>query len=157
MELDEYFTEIVEPTIAEFAANPPSRRHAFLACVTTFHAIDYLAASGKTPNRQNLRGQFRKGSTEFGIIDRVAHAFKHVQIDGHPNNPANQPLAVGEVLHRPPGIWGEARWGVSRWGDPVGGVTLDQERAVDLLHTIKAAAQFIQAQSRITDGQTAIE
>jgi hypothetical protein len=91
-----------------------------------------------------LREQFRKDSAEFGIVDRVAHAFKHVKA-GHPNARANKPLACGEVIPRPPGRWGEMVWDLSRWDDPVGGVTLDQERSVDLLATVKAAAGFIRA------------
>jgi hypothetical protein len=144
MDLDAYFNEIVQPTIAEFAANPTSRLRAFLACLTTFHAIDYLAASGKTPNKGILKKRFQKESAEFAIVDRVANAFKHV--NAYPNAPANQPLASGEVIRRPPGNWGEGVWGLSRWGDPVGGVTLDQQRDVDLLATVTAAVRFIRAQ-----------
>jgi hypothetical protein len=41
-----YLEEIVEPTIADFEQNARSVRHAFLACVTVFHAVDYLAFPG---------------------------------------------------------------------------------------------------------------
>jgi hypothetical protein len=146
MDFPQYFTEIVEPTIQEFAENPTSRRLAFLACVVTFHAIDYLAAAENTPNTGNLKKRFGNESAEFAIVDRVAHAFKHVNA-GHPNAPINQPLTSGEVISRPPGRWGVAVWGLSRWDDPVGGVTLDLEPRVDLLATVRAAADFIRAQS----------
>src|SRR5262249_27877319 len=92
MDLNQYLDEIVEPTIAEFVENPTSRSHAFLACVTTFHAIDYLAASGNTPNTGNLRQRFREESGEFAVVDRVAHAFKHVR--AYLKARANQPLEV---------------------------------------------------------------
>ena len=64
-----------------------------------------------------------------------------------PDEKANQPLASGDVIARPPGTWGEAVWGLSNWGDLVGGVSLDQHRTVDLLATVRAAARFIRAQS----------
>jgi hypothetical protein len=41
--LERYVDEIVAPTINDFEENPTSVRHAFLGCVATFHAIDYLA------------------------------------------------------------------------------------------------------------------
>jgi len=34
MEIERYFEQIVDPTIAGFEANPTSVRHAFLAAVT---------------------------------------------------------------------------------------------------------------------------
>ena len=104
MEIDRYFVQIVDPTIADFEANPTSVRHAFLAALAVFHSIDYLA-----PNRSaGLRTAFRKQCEEFVIIDRIAHAFKHVET-GHPDNPHNQPLsaeayrAAAYVLR---GVWG---------------------------------------------------
>jgi hypothetical protein len=42
-DLERYLGEVVEPTINELKANRASVRHAFLACVVTFHAVDYLA------------------------------------------------------------------------------------------------------------------
>jgi hypothetical protein len=144
VDYNQYFQEIIEPTIQELATNPTSRRHAFLACVTTFHAIDYLANSGNTPNTGNLKQRFRRESAEFAVVDRVAHAFKHVT--AYPNARANQPLASREVIARPPASWGEGVWGLSRWGDPVGSTTLDQQHGVDLLVTIQAAARFMRAQ-----------
>ena len=133
-------------SIQEFAVNPKSRRLAFLACLTTFHAIDYLAPPGSKPNKGNLLKRFRSESAEFAVMERVACAFKHVKT-GKPDTPANQPLASGDLIARPPGTWGEAVWGLSNWGDLVGGVSLDQHRTVDLLATVRAAARFIRAQS----------
>ncbi len=42
-DLERYLKTVVDPTIDDFKKNPASVRHAFLACVATFHAIDYLA------------------------------------------------------------------------------------------------------------------
>jgi hypothetical protein len=64
-----------------------------------------------------------KKSPEFAMVDRIAHAFKHVQSE--PDKSAHlQPLKAGDVIERPPAKWGKAVWGLSRWGDAIGGVTI---------------------------------
>jgi hypothetical protein len=138
MDANRYMTEIVEPTISDFETNPTSVRHAFLACVVTFHSIDYLY-----PNKSaNPRETFRKESPEFATVDRIAHAFKHVDA-GHPQSAHNQPLKAGDVIERPPAKWGIAVWGLSRWGDASGGVTIKNEHDRDLLEIVKGAADFV--------------
>ncbi|HEV2187554.1 MAG TPA: hypothetical protein VGR70_10115 [Stellaceae bacterium] len=142
-DLVQFLDEVVEPTIADFEANPTSRRHAFLACVATFHGVDYLAHPRKP---QLLRQKFNKASPEFALIDRVAHAFKHV-VSGHEASPQRPRLKAAEVIPRPPAFWGTTMvWGLSRWGDAVGGVTLDQDREVDLLTILKSTVAFLRAQ-----------
>ena len=133
-----YLDEIVEPTIAEFEAAPTSRRRAFLACVATFHSIDYL-----DPKRGEVRARrdvFRKACKSFAIVERVAHAFKHVRADGP------DPLRAESVIPRPPAIWGLSKWGEAIWGDETGGVTLDNERDIDILAALKEAVQFLRSQ-----------
>jgi hypothetical protein len=73
--LEQYLDLIVEPTFKDFERNPSSVRHAFLACVATFHAVD-RAAYPSPPG--NLRKTWRDESMEFIIVDMVAHHFKHV-------------------------------------------------------------------------------
>jgi len=90
-----YLEDIVTPTIKDFEANPTSVRHAFLACVATFHAIDYLAYPDKSAN---VRQRAREASPAFATVDLVAHAFKHVA-SGNPNK---KRLKAGEVVVRRP-------------------------------------------------------
>ena len=136
MDAQQYMDEIVDPTIAEFEANPASRRHAFLACVATFHTIDYLV---HPKNSGNCRKSFREESADFALVDRVAHAFKHVQ-----SMSSNQTsLNVENVLRRPPGAIGEFVIGLSRIGDECGGVTLSENLNHDLLPVVKSAAEFL--------------
>jgi len=142
-DLESYLDEIVEPTIADFEANPTSRRHAFLACVATFHSVDYLAHPGKRkPN--SLSQKFNKQSADFALVDRIAHAFKHV-VSGHAASPQKPPLKATGVIARTPASWGTAMWGLSRWGDTVGGVTLGQKHEIDLLDVLKRAVVFLRA------------
>src|SRR5262249_41608096 len=67
-----YLDSIVEPTIDDFRNNPTSVRHAFLACVVVFHAVDYLAFPRKSPG---LRQKLGNKSPDFKLVDEVAHAF----------------------------------------------------------------------------------
>ncbi len=78
-----FLTEIVDPTVREFAAHPGSARQAFLACVVTLHLVDYLAYDRKLSKAPKgtlraIQEPFCKQSPDFKLIDEVAHAFKHV-------------------------------------------------------------------------------
>lgn len=130
---ESYMREIIDPTIADFHAHPTSRRHAFLACVATYHCIDYI----KRPPG-NLRKRFRE-NTDFATVDRVAHAFKHAKSDG------KRPLEATSVFARPPAIAGAAQAGLSSVGDSTGGVEVWNESDSDLLSTVKKAAEFLRS------------
>ena len=136
MDAQQYMDEIVDPTITEFETNPASRRHAFLACAVTFHTIDYLV---HPKSSGNCRKSFREESADFALVDRVAHAFKHVQS----MSPNQTPLKVENVLKRPPAVCGEMVAGLSRCGDASGGVTLSGNLDLDLLPVVKSAAEFL--------------
>src|SRR3954471_21172674 len=97
IDLERYVIDFVDPTIDDFAKNPTSVRHAFLACVAAFHGVDYLAwpdDSGK------LRSHLRRDE-DFRIVDDVAHAFKHVATSRRPN----KGLRASEVVSRPSGAF----------------------------------------------------
>lgn len=141
MDARHYLDEIVEPTIAEFEADPRSTRRAFLACVVAFHAIDYLthpAAPGAT------RDQFRRESEAFAMVDRVAHAFKHVTT-GDIRSPTVKPLASAQVKERPPAVAGLLRVGLSIAGDRTGGVVISGQGNPDILTAVKKAAVFLRS------------
>jgi hypothetical protein len=135
-----YLDEIVEPTVKDFEEHPTSRRLAFLTCVAVFHGIDYLAH----PRRpQNLKQEFRKESSDFALVDDVAHAFKHVRA----GNPAEPRLVATDVIARPPANWDTAAWDLSRWDDPIGGVTLGGNRNVDLFDVVTRAVAFLRSKT----------
>ena len=139
-DLERYLNEVVDPTIKDFEEHPTSVRHAFIACVATFHAIDYLAHPRSS---RGLRQRFRIQSSDFALVDHVAHAFKHV-IAGDHTKPR---LTAADVISRPPAIWGDMVWDLSRWDDPVGGVTLDSDRNIDLLGVVKRTAAFMRSKT----------
>jgi hypothetical protein len=134
-DLVRYLEEIVKPTVADFEQHATSVRHAFLACVATCLAVDYLAHPKKPGN---LRRQFARESTDFSIVDDVGHAFKHVITTGNPPR-----LRAKDVISRPPGSAGQFAIGVSRVGDGMGGVTLQDEKSVDLLEILRRAVDFL--------------
>jgi len=76
----------------------------------------------------------RKRSTEFDLVDDVAHAFKHVFV-GNAKEPR---LKSGDVISRPGAFQIGA---IQPSAFQVGGVTLDQNRGVDLLKTIRKAVE----------------
>lgn len=134
MEVARFIAEMVEPTVADFESNPTSVRHAFLACVATFHIIDYLKGS---------RQKYQQASADFAEVDRIAHAFKHAEGRGG----KMVPLVAEDVIKRPPALWDEGIWGLSRWGDETGGVTIQGEHELDVLECVKRALVFLKAQA----------
>ena len=77
--LARYLEVIVDPTFDDFfVGNSGSFRHAYLACVAIFHAVDRAAEeSGVRPAK--LRQDWCRESLEFKLVDILAHHFKHVQ------------------------------------------------------------------------------
>jgi hypothetical protein len=136
MDAKQFADEIVEPTIAEFESDPRSRRRAFLACVATFHLMDYIPKSSRQKYQRECRA--------FAAVDRYAHAFKHRET-GHPDDPLIQPLKPEQVIERPPAIWDQAVWDLSLWDDAAGGVTIAGEHRWDLLADAKEAAAFLRS------------
>ena len=143
-DLEQYLADVVEPTIQDFVENPTSVRHAFLACVVTCHAVDYLAFPRKP---QATRAKFRKESKDYKLVDLAGHAFKHV-ITG---NRVKPDLRAKAVIRRPPAAVGDAIIGLSRVGDRTGGVTLKDDPTVDLLTVVKNAAAFLRSKINVAD------
>lgn len=134
-DLQRYIREIVNPTVTEFTQHPASVRHGFMACVTLFHAVDYLAHPRKP---QSLRQAWCKQSADFLVVDKVAHAFKHVESD------KGSRLKAKHVTSRPPAIAGMMVPGVGLVGDPTGAVLVEGQ---DLLQIVRRAAEFIRQQT----------
>ena len=93
-DLARYLELIVEPTFDDFSRNPTSARHAFLASVAAYHAIDRVAPR----NRGNLRKKWGKESMEFKLVDIVAHHFKHGKSDDERIAPAREGIPISFVL-----------------------------------------------------------
>jgi hypothetical protein len=99
--LARYIEEIVEPTFEDFCKYGTGR-HAFLACVAIYHAIDRVSYP-KRPG--NLRKDWARQSKAFKWVDMSAHHFKHVECDderasvGKPGLPLSRLIAFDEPGH----------------------------------------------------------
>jgi hypothetical protein len=74
-QLERYLENFVDPTFEDYRRNSMSTRHAFIASLITYHAVDRAAypRKGKT-----LVERWRKKSMEFMLVEIVALQFKHV-------------------------------------------------------------------------------
>jgi hypothetical protein len=133
MDAARYLAEIVIPTVQEYADDPRSVRRGFLACVATFHIIDYMA---KGEHKDVLRQRFKRECPSYKEIDRIAHAFKHAAY--------GLKLKAGDVVERPPFAWRVGRLNLSRWRDTSGGVTLLGKTQFDLLVALNATVAYLQ-------------
>src|SRR5262249_7250445 len=134
-DLEQYLKEIIEPTVEEFEENPASRRHAFLACVATFHGVDYLAH--RKQRAATLRQQWQRQSEAFRIVDHVVHAFKHVA-SGNRSNPE---LRANEVVS----VKGAFSSGFSS-GFQIASVRLLNDPSINVLRAVQDAVQFLREQ-----------
>ena len=135
-DLRRYLRDFVDPAIADFERNPGSVRHAFTACVVTFHTVDYLAHPRQPAP---LRQEWNRLSRAFATVDDIAHAFKHVKA----GNPASPDLQAHEVVAMP-GAFDTVAFEATAFD--VGRVTLENGPGVNILTVVKEAAAFVGAQ-----------
>jgi hypothetical protein len=135
--LSEYLDTIVEPTFEDFCRNPKSMRHAFLACVVAYHAID---RAGPRPGKPgNLTKQWREASVYFLLVEAIANKLKHVISDLE-----RQPVPEG---HIPLGalVAGGGLNSSMLGATMLNGGGLDPH---NLQHVIRCAIAFIREQDR---------
>jgi hypothetical protein len=95
-QLARYLKLIVEPTVDEFRKNPTSLRHAYLACVTAYHAVDRVAYP-KDPRK--VADKWRSESRAFALIEIVALDFKHVRSSKHKLKAGPPRIPIGMALY----------------------------------------------------------
>jgi hypothetical protein len=93
--LARYLEVIVDPTYDDFCSNSRSVRHAYLACVAIFHAVDRAAEESGTSSK-HLRQLWCEESRDFKFVDIIAHHFKHVQSsdEKRPLKPNSLPIGL---------------------------------------------------------------
>lgn len=131
MNAHRYLDEIVDPTVKEYESEPTSVRRAMLACIATYHAIEYLGL-------KRQREEFWQECPDFALVDRICHAAKHVE-------GRHQPLRSEDVIIRPPGFFDVGALDLSRFDDPVGGVTIRANTSLDILQALKRAVTFLRS------------
>src|SRR5258708_32019503 len=131
--LTQYLELIVEPTFDEFRRNANSSRHAYLACVATYHAIDRVTYP---EDPAELRKEWRK-SLPFLIVDMIAHHVKHAESSDEigPTLDGNIPLPTMVF-----GTGAESTAGSRRPTLTEGGIALH-----NLLYVVRDAIRFVKA------------
>jgi hypothetical protein len=100
-DIAEYMEVIVEPTFEDYKRNSRSVRHAYLACVAIYHAVD-RAAFPADPIA--LAEQWRSESQAFMLVEEVAQTFKHGQRRWVKKAKAQEPNAL--LITHPLGLEG---------------------------------------------------
>jgi hypothetical protein len=76
--LARYLEVYVDPTFDDFHKSRTSHRLAFLTCVAIFHSVDRWAEE-TGESTATLRQKWKKEYQHFGLVDVLAHHFKHVK------------------------------------------------------------------------------
>jgi hypothetical protein len=92
----EYFHELVEPTIAEFEANPASVRHAYAACMFAYHFADAVAVHAGRSKSQ-VRKELAALATEFWTVEGIATVAKHLEATTTPVKPRIGDTHLGQA------------------------------------------------------------
>jgi hypothetical protein len=135
---EEYMREILEPTIKDLAQNRASKRHAFLACVATYHTIDYLCGKRR---KAVLRGEYRAQSAAFAAVDRIAHG----RTDAQPGLKRSA-LGVAEAPAGSSAAFAEGNSKINALGDARAAKLLGE--GADILAIVNEAANFLAKKAR---------
>jgi hypothetical protein len=138
MSPEEYIHEMIEPTIKDLVQNRVSKRHAFVACVVTYHMIDYLCGKRR---KAVLRGEYRAQSPAFAAVDRIAHG----RVDAEPGPKRSAPR-VAETPADSSTAFAQGSSKINVLG-AAHAVRLTGEGA-DILTIVKEAADFLTKKAR---------
>jgi hypothetical protein len=158
-----YWIEIAQPTIEEFLGDFTSRRRAFLACAAMVHVVDYIAFSDGRPKPAaagNLRKSYGVESHAFLLVDRVAHAFKHVHSSGLPAEEGGDKVtgdSVSHVMEVPRELYGAPGYDIIARMKQVPLSVMTAGGWTDLRATILEASQFLADKLAADDGEATNE
>ena len=134
--LTQYLKTMVDPTVNEFVRNPLSPRHAYIACVVTYHAIDrvtYLKG-----NDDKIKTEWRKLSPAFAMVEVMTLDLKHVKSKHH--RPVPNRIPVGFAL------LGSMGFNTHTFND-----TGRNESLRNLSFLVQDAVKFLHQQARVID------
>jgi hypothetical protein len=137
----EYFRELVEPTIAEFEANPTSVRRAYAACVFAYHFADTVHVhTGRS--KTQVRKELAALAAEFWTVEGVATVAKHLEAARTTVKPKVEDTHLGQAAAFASGAYWAS--GASWAGMPtVVRTRNDTGHPVDVLHCIRATKQAL--------------
>jgi len=136
----DYVNEIVIPTIREFGDKRRSRRHAYLACIVTFHIKDHLKVAGESDIDVVMRSSDSKA---FDLVRSVCNGTKHVST----HSTHSIAFKIGADYERPPSLAGVAMCGLSYVGDTKGGREIAQgSLRIDIYGACRETLEIFQKQ-----------
>jgi hypothetical protein len=133
-EIDWYLTSIVEPTIDEFRRNFISQRHGYLACLALYHSIDRMASPRSAAS---LLQKWREPSPAFGLVDVMAHDFKHVRSEWRGT------ATTMKLTRGLPAVLGRMGFGTHMFGD-----TGQRDALRSLVPALDKALEFVWSEAR---------
>ena len=139
----QYWQEVVSPTVEEYRTDPTSLRRSILSAITIVHFADNLIFNGINTVQGKTFAAARQffdlitvDCPEAGQLYSLAIVGKHMKQGSNPS-PRH---TIEDVFKRPPAVLGQAVWGISRWGDEIGGVEFAKN---DALRLVEATTAFL--------------
>jgi hypothetical protein len=75
----DYFHDLIEPTLAEFEAEPTNIRRGYSACLFTYHFAD--AAAAHTGRKQfEIVKELAKIAPVYEVVQGIANMAKHIEL-----------------------------------------------------------------------------
>ncbi|AWP23905.1 hypothetical protein C4901_11675 [Acidiferrobacter sp. SPIII_3] len=144
---EEFFKEVVQPTVDEYLAQPANIRRGRLAAIVLNHTVDYWCVDTgeeKDSVRQNLEANTRvsghHGHSFFQIVEDTADASKHARL----NRKSRKMTEATQVRQRSVGAFGTTAYNTA----PYGGsravdvrAMLDDGTVFSLSHAVRKVTQ----------------
>ena len=132
-----FFREIVEPTVAEFMADPSDKRRGCLACLVLASLTEHYThtfADASEQDRPDTKRSLRQGNKAVDWIAQVANATRHVKPDRKPKGIGFSDIQAMDM----------GQCGVMRCGWPMGGeeVLVGSEHEWRLSDLLECAMDF---------------
>lgn len=155
MKPSEYYSSLVEPTIAEYESDPTNIRRAYAACLFTYHFAD-AAAVHLGSKVSDVTDDLAKLAPEFILVRAIANMSKHVVLEPSLNKgrpiPRIEDTNIGLSAPYEGGIYYDG--GVGYEGaDPVVRIKDDKDRFHDVRWCVREARRAVEAYLQRPDMQ----
>ena len=111
MSPSEYASHIVLPTVREFLSVLDDTRRAYLACIATFHLVDYVARAENVKASQIAKNMQKESGDDFDIVEGICNGSKHCGRDwGEYRHLPGSETALGPISYGS-GFYGKGRYG----------------------------------------------
>ncbi|MEG6510197.1 hypothetical protein V6C03_14600 [Methyloligella sp. 2.7D] len=150
IEANRYYEQIVKPTVEDFVKSNRDLRLGMLACMATFHVVDYVfqnrildAKKADQEARRFCDKMQKQNNNAFEIVRGFALASKHCRLS---RTDSLQGFDSGRTRPTYPSIAGVMRTGATYIGDTEGGLLVEwiDGRKYKLHRAIEKARQTLE-------------